>query len=287
MSKGVINQIRQWLLDRMVLRPTRHPIDYSPRTRIVFDGPAGPMECFGGLCQEPSRPFGGETIDKPPELLVVKFNGTGGRAENVSTFPANMLDGRLCEIVSWNPPGYGNSAGKTSLRTLSDVALNFFDQVLQAREAYFSGESAPKIWVTGNSLGCITAMRVASERAEVDAVVLRNPPPLVEVVKRVARTYPLGRLTDKIPESLVDEMNLLVTAPLTYCPALVIQSGSDELVPPELQQLVIDAYGGSVELVVLDGLSHNGMPDQQQSAFIAEAVKKLWNQSTESSAKRG
>lgn len=260
------------MLDRMILRPTRDPIDPLSKTRVLLSGPDGVVECFVGRTGEGWD----EAFSQMPDLLVVKFPGTGGRAERATAFPGNVLGKVRCEIWTLNPPGYGGSEGKPSLRTIGEVSLECFDQIVESVSQRGPSKVDSTIWLTGNSLGCVTAMRVASDRSEVDALILRNPPPLIDVVKRVARGYPLGRLTDPVAESLPDTMNLLITAPKVNRPAVLIQSLADELVPPSLQQKVIDAYAGEIDLVALDGLSHGGVPNERQQERIAGAVEQLW-----------
>lgn len=279
MISRLLTPVRRRLLDRMVLRPTRHPIDFAPKQRVVLDGPQGVLECFVGRVGKSTDDQDTLCDQASADLLVLKFPGTGGRAERSSLAPAAGFDDVESDIWTWNPPGYGGSGGRPSLQTLGASALTFFDAVVKRYR-----DSRPTIWLTGNSLGCVIAMYVASQRtsqqstehATVDAIVLRNPPPLIDVVKRVARRYPLGWLSDAIPETLCDDMNLMVTSPLVDRPAVLIQSMADDLVPPSIQQKVVDAYGGSMEVIHLEGVNHAGLPDDSQQAMINAAVQKLW-----------
>ncbi len=98
--------VRQYLLDRMVLRPSRHPIEHPTQQREMLDFGGRKLECFVQRNFEP---------DQSPELLVLKFPGTAGRAERSTGFPMSLMQEHRVEIWTWNPPGYGRSEGRASL----------------------------------------------------------------------------------------------------------------------------------------------------------------------------
>ena len=90
-------------------------------------------------------------------------------------------------------------------------------------------------------------------------LVLRNVPPLTEVVRRVAARYPLGHLMHRVAAATPSEMNVFESAPKVTCPAVFLQSERDTLVPPELQQQVFNRYGGVSQVVTLDDLEHDSL----------------------------
>jgi pimeloyl-ACP methyl ester carboxylesterase len=136
-----------------------------------------------------------------------------------------------------------------------------------------------RVWLVGNSLGCATVGYLASRNEPLaDAILIRNPPPLVEIVKRVARRYPLGYLTDRIAESLAPEMDLRCTGPSIHLPTVLLQSERDQLVPAELQNEVYESLGGPKRRVVMHGLDHDGVADEQHEPDIRAGVEWLWNQ---------
>ena len=143
-------------------------------------------------------------------------------------------------------------------------------------------DPATRFCLCGNSLGCATALHVAAairpDRGRT-SMILRNPPPLIPVVKRVARRYPLGRLIDPVAEVLDDRMNATLTASCVDLPAVFLQSQLDSLVPPELQTQVVDAFAGEKQVVVLKGLEHDGLPDESQENDIRRSLEWLWHQS--------
>jgi pimeloyl-ACP methyl ester carboxylesterase len=187
-----------------------------------------------------------------------------------------MLPHLRGEIWTWNPPGYGGSGGKASLERIADAAIGFWYQVTE-RQA----NPDTRILLCGNSLGCVTALRVAASSTSDHhrtGLILRNPPPLIPVVKHVADQYPLSRWVGTVAESLCDPMNAVITASQVRCPAVFLQSELDTLVPPPLQRQVIDAYAGDKKTVVLGGLSHGGLPVDSHELDMKQAIDWLWNQ---------
>ena len=265
----MIDKFRRYLLDRMVLRPSRDSLDHEPQQRVVLRWQNRPLECFVRRNHD---------ADTAPDVLVLKFPGTAGRAERSSDFPLGMLPDLRGAIWTWNPPGYGGSGGTASLDQIAEAAVGFWHQVTD-------GEADPHtpILLCGNSLGCVSALRVAACAASDHhrtGLILRNPPPLIPVVKRVADKYPLSRWVGPIAESLCDRMNAVITASQVPCPAVFLQSELDTLVPPAMQRQVIEAYAGEKTTVVLDGLSHGGLPADSHVKDIEKAIDWLWHRVT-------
>lgn len=260
-----LRSVRWRLLDRFVLRPTRHAIPHAPKRREVVSRGGWEIESFvQSFCPD----------GRDPDLLVLKFPGTAGRAERATEYPASFLPGVACELRTWNPPGYGASRGRATLTSMPDAAKAYVSEVLGRID-----RSVTRVWLVGNSLGCVTSLALASQLRSIDGVILRNPPPLVEVVKRIARRYPLGFLADPICESLHPSMNALITAKQTTVPTLMFQSELDDLVPPDSQDRVYEGLNGPKRMVVLRGIGHSGIPSEDQHEAIGESVRWLWEHS--------
>ncbi|TWU47483.1 Alpha/beta hydrolase family protein [Rubripirellula tenax] len=260
-----IQSFRRSLLDRMVLRPSRGFVDHGSQEPVMLGAEGSNIECFVHR-----HPCTGESAD----VLAIKFPGTAGRAERSSSWPSGMLDDVSCETWTWNPPGYGQSAGRASLTGMAHAGQRFASEVLRR-----SGDSPKTIWLIGNSLGCNTALFVATKLSDVEipiGLILRNPPPLVPVVKRIAKRYPGSRFVDAIAESVCDEMNAMMTAPHVRYPAVFLQSGSDDLVPPEMQNEVIEDYAGDHQLVEMEGLDHGGIASDRHDKQIRSGIQWLW-----------
>lgn len=263
----MIQALRRRILDQMVLSPTRDVIDYAPQSRVVLDFNGRPLECFVRQNYEG---------DQPPELLVLKFPGTGGRAERSTEFPLSMLGDVRAMMWTWNPPGYGRSGGRASLPRIAAAALEYWNQVTSHHR-----ESIARIWLCGNSLGCVTALHVAASMQpdrNQTGIILRNPPPLIPVVRRVAERYPFGHLVNPVIESLCDSMNAMVTAEQVDLPAVFLQSELDTLVPPEFQNELVDAYRGDHQLVLLEGLTHGDVATEEHAPMIQASIDWLWRQ---------
>ncbi len=276
----MIRSFRRHLLDRFVLRPTRHPIGYAPKERILLTVDQITDEYFverrSGLPELSSNETRNESAQRKlrPDLLILKFPGTAGRAERASSWPCEFLPKLNVKLCSWNAPGYGASSGRASLSAIPARALRFWSLVTQEYQGMM-----PPVWLIGNSLGCATATYLASRPdINVQGLVLRNPPPLIPTIKRVARQYPLGHLTDGIAESLPPEMNLAITAHEARVPTVMLQSEQDQLVPPELQMQVFDSLPGPKRLVVMKGLGHDGVATESHEGEIGEAIDWLSGQ---------
>lgn len=260
-----IHSFRQYLLNRMVLRPSRYPIEPSTQQRVMLTANERPLECFV------QQNF---DSDDPPELLILKFPGTAGRAELATTFPAAMLGDVRVEMWTWNPPGYGRSSGRASLARIADAAIEFWTQVTQRRRG-----ATTSVWLCANSLGCVSALHVAASLQpdpRTSGMIMRNPPPLVPVVKRVAERYPLGGWIHPVVESLCDSMNAMHTAGQVTLPAVFLQSELDTLVPIAYQNQVIDAYAGQHRVVLMEGLDHGGIATEQHEPRIEDSIGWLW-----------
>lgn len=258
-------KIRHMLLDRMVLRPSQDPLECGGQQRHEIRTGKHSIEYF-------SQRFG--PAKDRPDLVILKFPGTAGRAERSSVFPGNLLDGVSGIVITWNPPGYGGSTGRAGLRVIADAAKDFL------AETTLRCVDDSRLWLIGNSLGCNVAMSLAAADSDnkIDGMILRNPPPLVHVVKRVARNYPLGRLMDPVAESLIADMNADLTAPLSRVPAVFLKSMADSLVPPELQDRLIGRYGGPRQVVPLAELEHDGQLTEQHERDVLVALDWLWQQ---------
>ncbi|MFK8114204.1 MAG: alpha/beta hydrolase [Rubripirellula sp.] len=250
-----------------MLRPSRHTVDHGSLERETLEINEAPLECFV------RRNY---TEACPADLLVLKFPGTAGRAERSTDFPAKRFANVRTSQWTWNPPGYGASQGKASLNRIAATSLEFWRQVIE-RES----NDSTTIWLCGNSLGCVTAMNVAAAMQPDPrrcGMILRNPPPLISVVKRAAARYPAGSLMGPVAESLVDSMNLLITSSQSKLPAVFLQSELDNLVPVDHQNDAISRYAGENRKVLMKGLGHGGIATDCHEPLIEEALQWLWDQ---------
>ena len=135
-----------WLLDRLTLRPTRHAIDGGQRHIDSLN--EHPLEL---VVREANTHIGDS-----PGLLVCKFVGAGGRAENFSLHPFDRWDHLRGVVCAVNPPGFGQSGGRATLRSMFPAAQR---AVAYVREQH---PDTP-LMLTGSSLGAAMAMQVAAD----------------------------------------------------------------------------------------------------------------------------
>ncbi len=262
-----LHNFRRRLLDRLVLEPSREPMDFGTQQRELLSFDGRPLETF-----VQANADNGEPID----LLVLKFPGTAGRAERSTEFPMSMLPQLRVAMWTWNPPGYGGSGGRASMDTITKAAIAFWQQVVQRVAAAKHARL-----VLCKQLGlCHRVACCCQHRSGITryGIILRNPPPLIAVFKHIANRYPLGKLAHSIGDTLCEEMDAVSSASKITWPAVILQSELDTLVPPELQQEVIDAYAGPKQLVLMDGLAHGGAPTESHEPQIKSAINWLWEQ---------
>lgn len=268
----MIRRFHRFLLDRMVLRPSREPLEageqhaMESRIRVGRDEETIAWFVHGDLSN--------------CRTLVLKFPGTAGRAERSTPFPANLIgsengegDGhREVTIATWNPPGYGRSTGTAKLSRMADAASAWAIDVLGRCDG------KPQIVLCGNSLGCCVAAAVAAEESVSAAtkwMMLRNPPPLRQVVPAVANRYPLGRWIRPVVDALPVSMDLEATLPAVRCPVIVVTSGDDRLVDPAMQSRLLAKHAGRNVQVVMEGLDHHDPPGPEHRKAISAAILQI------------
>jgi pimeloyl-ACP methyl ester carboxylesterase len=255
-----------WLADRLILCPTRHPIDAGGKTRR--------MVSFGGDTPNGALEIWTQRVEAEPsaaaDLYVLKFPGTAGRAERSTGHPADAWPGTSVELWTLNPPGYGGSAGTASLRGMAAVA----DTVLETLREQAAGRP---ILVSGNSLGCVSALYLAARHGSV-GLILRNPPPLREViVERFGRRWwSFGvRL---LAHQIAPELDAIRNAAATSVPAVFITAQRDRIVPPRCQQQVIDAFGGPKRVLRLAQADHHTLMTEAEAESYRDDLQWLHRQ---------
>jgi uncharacterized protein len=199
-------------------------------------------------------------------------------------FPLDLLPHAGGQVWTLNPPGYGNSEGIASLSTLVDVAAEFVAFAMARRSS-----PRTRVLMCGNSLGSATVLGVAARICQRESdcqvepmhdrpaigLLLRNVPPITEVVQRVAARYPLGHLMNRVAATTPGEMDAIQSASQVTFPAVFLRSERDTLVPPELQQRVLESYAGVKQNVILSGLGHDSPLTPTHLDEIATALRWL------------
>ncbi|MBP86231.1 MAG: hypothetical protein CMJ64_05875 [Planctomycetaceae bacterium] len=243
------------LADKVILQPTTHPIPTDGKARRTISFPEGTFEVW-------IQRTGGELLGEP-HLFVLKFPGTGGRAERMSEHPAEVWPDLAAEVWTVNPPGYGTSGGRASLQFTAAVA----DAVYGDLKKHAEGKP---VVVTGNSLGCVAALYLAGNR-DLHGLLLRNPPPLRQLIIGHHGWWNFG-LSSFIAQQVPDELCSITHAKHTRAPALFITSERDRTIPPRYQRQIIDAYAGEHQAMLLRDADHATPIDESQ---LEEYLKHL------------
>ncbi len=205
----------------------------------------------------------------PPGLLAIKFPGTAGRAERGGPHPFELFGNVISEVWTINPIGYGGSDGVASLRTTATTCDAVWDAVKQR----YPGKP---IAVVGNSLGCLSALYLAS-RQPVAGVYLRNPVALQQMIATRPRynwwNFGLAR---QIARQVPGELDAVTNSAPSQAPLLMVTSEKDRVSPPRYQNLIFDAYQGPKFRFVIKNASHGSpIPDEQVAPYKAQVGEFL------------
>jgi pimeloyl-ACP methyl ester carboxylesterase len=206
-------------------------------------------------------------------VYVLKFPGTASRAEDATQLVDNCWPGLCVEIWAVNPPGYGGSSGRPSLRhipTMASLALHALGPRVSERP----------LVVAGGSLGCVSALYLAANQP-IDGLLLQNPPALREVIHAQSGWWHFGwakaALARQIPETL-DSISNAAASPV---PALFLVARRDRIVPAPLQQKIIDAYAGPKQVLNRPHADHDTPLDEDDlqelrslAAWLQETMTK-------------
>ncbi len=259
------------LLDRAVFAASTDPIDPENRERQVveFDvaGEPGRLELWGHRLGDNGS---SEESSQHRTWVILKFPGTGGRAERASTHPAGVFPaGAVHSVWAVNPPGYGSSGGRPRLDEMPAVIAAAVSRVYQ-----IAPES--ELLVTGNSLGCVWAL-FAAARLDVQALLLRNPFSLQHLIRQRWRynwwNFGLARLAVR---AIPDQLDAIANARRCTQPAMIVRSECDRMIPGAFQRPVIDSLAGRSQTLVIPGGDHGDpLPEELVDEF-ARIARELF-----------
>ena len=233
--------IAQMIADRLILKPSRHELSAVGKERHDIPFRKGHIETW-------TQRVGTSSSDDV-DLFVLKFAGTAGRAERATYHPMDYWTDLKAELWAVNPPGYGQSSGSASVKSLAEMATTAFDAMAEIADGR-------PIIVMGNSLGTVPALYLSANRS-VAGMVLRNPPPLRQLIVGQYGWWNLWigamHIAQKVPRDICSIRN----AAQTYAPAVFISSGKDEVVPSIYQEKVINSYEGPNRVLFLKNAKHS------------------------------
>ena len=247
------------LQDRLILFPTRAPIDAGGAVRRTIPFENGDLEIWTAQSQS-ARQKG------RADLFILRFYGNADRADRWVALEAEMWNDRAVEIWGMNYPGFGGSTGPARLTRIGPAAVAAFEVLTrEAREA--------PIVAYGASIGVTAALYVAaSHPTEIAGLILHNPPPLREVVLRQFGWWNLWLLAGPIALQIPRDLDCVANARAIRTPAIFLLAEKDEIVAPRFHQLVVQAYAGEKRIIELHGAHHNDPIEGTALADLNDAV---------------
>lgn len=247
------NRMFHWLANRLILEATTEPLDPEQRQRHVIRVGAGTAELWS-LDHEP-------VAESAARVAVLKFPGTGGRAERVREHPLECWPRVAATIYAVNPPGYGTSGGRPSVDHLPTTAAAAYHFV-RARH-----RDEP-LFVVGNSLGCLSALYVAA-RWPLNALYLRNPAPVHQLIRqRWKYNWWNGGLARCIAAQVPADLDAYANARQASAPCLLVTSERDRIAPPRFQNALAAVYAGPLkQLTLLAAAHHDPVPEEQLNEY--------------------
>jgi pimeloyl-ACP methyl ester carboxylesterase len=205
---------------------------------------------------------------REPQAIVLYFTGKGSRAEQWIDVVAGSWGDRPIEMWAMNYPGSGGSAGPASLARVGPDAVAVYDA------AKIEAGGRP-IFIEGGSFGTAAALHVAARRP-VAGLVLKNPPPLRELILGNYGWWNLWLLAGPIARAIPDDLDSIANARRSTAPAVFLSAGSDTKVPPRYHRMVIDAYAGPHQVITAPKNGHDdGLPRDLANEWNL-ALDHLW-----------
>jgi pimeloyl-ACP methyl ester carboxylesterase len=246
--------------DSWLLYPSRKPLNANGARRMFFAYNDRRAELF--VARSP-----GVTTGAQPQAYSLEFTGNSTRAEQVASASAKMWGKRPVEVWVMNYPGFGKSDGPCQLGFIPPAALAAYDLLARA-------SNGKPIFLKGYSMGTAAALCVAARRP-CAGIILQSPPPLQREIMQRFGWWNLWVVASITAAEVPDELDSLTNAPKVHVPAIFILSGKDQLVPPEYQMMVVNAYPGEKRCLLRKNASHS-LPILPDNAALQEAVDWLW-----------
>lgn len=181
---------------------------------------------------------------------ILYFHGNGEIACDYDWFAPDYNRLGLSLFVS-DYRGYGRSSGEPTITGMVADSLDVFD--------FFYGnfhQSKDRLFVMGRSLGSISALTVAGNRADkVSGLIVESGfPAITRILSHLGFTY-FTYDDSKIIE--FERVSITFVASIVL-PALVIHGGRDTLIPYNEGILLYDTLGSShKKMVTIEGAGHN------------------------------
>jgi pimeloyl-ACP methyl ester carboxylesterase len=251
------------IADRLILQPTRDPIDPEGKEREWIETSNGRVEAW--KIQSNGDRSG-------VDLLAIKFPGTGGRAERAGPHPFEIWADCNAEVWTINPTGYGGSEGVASMKHVATTCDAVWRHIRSANPRQ-------PIVLIGNSLGCVSALYLAA-RVRATGLFLRNPVPIHQMISERPRynwwNFGMARL---VARQVPSELDAIANAAQSKCPAFFLRSEADRVVPATYQRRIFESYQGEwTEFVLRAADHHHSVPEAQAQDYIDQVgrLKERW-----------
>jgi len=200
-----------------------------------------------------------------PEAYVLTFYGNADRADwRVQDDAARLPNAQIWGV---NYPGFGGSVGPATLRGVAAAADAAYDKL--AKEA-----GGKPIFAFGESMGTTAALHLGATR-KIEGLVLVNAPPLQQLVLGRFGWWNLWLLAFPVANQIPRELDSLHNASLCSMPAVFVSAENDNVVPPDYQRRIMDAYAGSKEVIIVPGGTHNSGVSSETEQEILAAVSRM------------
>src|ERR1041384_4034866 len=123
------------LQDRLILFPTRAPIDAGRAVRKTIPFENGELEIWTAQSKRAQQ-------QGRADVFILRFYGNADRADRWAAMEVEMWNDRAVEIWGMNYPGFGGSTGPARLSKIGPAALAAFDELQRQATSKSAVDSA-------------------------------------------------------------------------------------------------------------------------------------------------
>lgn len=189
----------------------------------------------------------------------------GGNGEELSGSIDNLRALGDYNHVIVNYRGYGRSSGSPTEKTLKSDALFILDSL--ESQGKISLENS---FILGRSLGSAIAVHVAANR-RTKGLILVSPFDSIEAIASDLYFFLPVRWLIRNPFRSIDYVDRIAV------PTLIIKAETDEVVPLRYSDALISAWKYELEVVQLEGTSHNYIQTEEYVNSINRFIERSGN----------
>lgn len=186
----------------------------------------------------------------------------GGNGEELSGSIADIRALGDYHHVIVNYRGYGRSSGSPGEKTLQSDALFILDSLESQGKI-----SLENTFILGRSLGSAIAAHVAANRTT-RGLILVSPFDSIEAIASDLYFFLPVRWLIKHPFRTIDYVDRIAV------PTLIIKAQTDEVVPLRYTDALIRAWKHELEVVQLEGTSHNYIQTEEYVKTINRFIQR-------------